>query len=401
MKPQLEQRQQTTLRQMPKLATQLLLLNDAQLRSELVQHCNDNPVLELVEQSLPQVASSGPTLMQHLYEQLDKEPLSARQRADAKICASLVDQHGYLPQPADLAQTTGLAPARLRQAIAVLRNLEPVGVGAHDLAQAMLLQLEVCSASTAAKRAARLIITKHFDKLVRRRYDLLPQKNLAAALATFDLLQPRFADAFAPAAAAIVPELKVWRDAGVWRVRLCQQDLPVRLDKTFAKATTVSPRLRQKIHAARALLATLQFRHTTLLTVAQAAVDRQRNYFEHGPRGLKPLRLADIAGATGLSLSTVSATITHKYLAAPQGVIALKYLFQRATGDPQFSSAATLREAIKQLVAAEDPAAPLSDQKIMQLLSHHGSHPARRTVTKHRQAAGIPAAKLRHKAVLS
>ena len=148
---------------------------------------------------------------------------------------------------------------------------------------------------------------------------------------------------------------------------------------------------------ARSLSSAVRFRNATLLRVAQAMVDRQRAFFERGRSALAPARLRDIAADTGLATSTVAAAIAHKGIATPHGTLALKYLLQRrVTGDGRLSAAA-LQEAIRSLVATEDPERPYTDEQIMTALKHKCGALARRTVAKHRRLAGALPSSLRRR----
>lgn len=386
---------QANLHPMPRLTSRLLQLGRQELHHELALLAEQNPLLELIERELPRLATPIPTLAEHLHEQLGKTPMTERLRADATRCVASINGRGYLPATAALALATGLSPTRASAATKAIRRLDPIGVGAHDLADCMALQLAAIGTVTPTVQAARRLVRDHFPALARRRHDLLPALHRQEALAVLTTLQPRFADSFTQAATSVTPDLEAHRNAGVWQVRHRDSGLPVRIDATLAKQAQADPAWCKMFRQANSLLGTLAFRQATLLTVAQALVDRQRGFFERGPAALVPIRLRDIAATTGFAISTVAATVQGKYLATPKRVLALKYLFQRDTGGRRRQAAASLQEAIKQLIANEDPTAPLSDQQIMLTLRLSGPAPSRRTVTKHRLAANLPAAHLR------
>ena len=391
-------KQQTKFRQLPKLTAKLLALNETLLRTELVLRCQENPLLELVETTLPEKSQAEVSLVEHVTDQLEKTPLTQNKRADALVCANFLDNRGYLPSVDNLTKLTQLPSKRINAALKIIRNLDPAGIGAHNLVDSMLYQLKATSLNANVKKAAINIITNYFDELSRRRYDLLPKTYRQQALDAIMQLQPNFANTFATTAVHAIPELEVYRVHGIWKIKPIHSQFPVKVDEAMLKAAHDDKQMQKLAREANILLTNLKYRQLTLCKVAQAAVDRQRNFFEHGPDQLIPLKLATIARTTNLAISTVSTIIKNKFITAPQGIFALKYLFQRATNDKQ-TSVAHIQESIKKIVAEENPAKPLSDQKIMHQLHLQGQTLARRTVTKHRIAAGILATNLRHKKV--
>ncbi|MDM7463572.1 MAG: RNA polymerase factor sigma-54, partial [Tepidimonas taiwanensis] len=155
--------------------------------------------------------------------------------------------------------------------------------------------------------------------------------------------------------------------------------------------------LQEGLQEARWFFKILQQRFDTILRVAQAIVERQRNFFLHGAVGMRPLVLRDIAEALGLHESTISRVTTAKYMATPFGTYEFKYFFGSglATDAGGNASSTAVRALIKQLIAAEDPRQPLSDGRIAELLKEQGIECARRTVAKYRESLRIPTASLR------
>ena len=138
-------------------------------------------------------------------------------------------------------------------------------------------------------------------------------------------------------------------------------------------------------------------RFSTILQVAEAIVARQKAYFEHGELAMRPMGLKEIADEVGMHESTVSRVTNNKYMDTPNGIVELKFFFSRALPDAQggSASATAIRGVIKDLIAAENPHAPLSDAQIARLLARQGLRLARRTVTKYRQMLQVPAVELR------
>ncbi len=378
----------------PQLTAHLLRLPATELAAELAAVAEQNPALELPERALPVVPQRGPTLRAHLLDQLASATLDDAARADAEAVAGETDTNGRLPSTPTLRKALGLSARRIEAAAATVQALDPAGVGARDLRECLLLQLRALEPSKTVADAA-VLVRDHFADLVRRRLDRLPRADQAAALAQIASLQPRVGADFADQAAPAAAELLAFKRGGLWRVELL--DEPDGLQLAAAPASGGGPQWNRLLRAGSRMVDALAFRRKTLLAVAQAAVGRQRGYFERGPAALRPLPLAAVAADTGLAVSTVSTAAAGKHLRCPHGVIALKYLFQRTARGRKDFSAAALRTAIKQVVTNENSAKPLSDAAIAQQLAAGGGSPARRTVAKHRAAAGIMPASLRRR----
>lgn len=376
--------------QMPRLAARLLKFNRGQLAMELAQAAEHNPLLELDEGLLPAVGERPVSLRAHLLDQLSgiaDEPL----RADAQAIAGEADADGRLPDTDTLHRQLGLSVRRINAALRQVQRLEPAGVGARNLRECLLLQLASQPADK-TRAAAECLVRDYFAQLSRRRYDLLPQNQLQQALRLIASLNPHPGSGFAAPALPVAPEIKACKRGGLWRVELVAQE---GVSLVASCASGGSRQFRRLARQARVLVESLEFRRRTLLAVAAAAVARQRMYCERGDEFLKPLGLRQVAEDTGLAISTVSTAVAGKLLQGPHGVIALKYLFQRSTRGRRDFSAAALQMAIRRLVAGENPAKPMSDAAIASRLAAAGGAPARRTVSKHRAAAGIRAASLR------
>lgn len=394
-------RQQTLLRlgtaQVPRLTSRILVLGAMDLAAELRTQAAQNPALEYSEPGLPPVHDPLPSLKDHLAAQLETTPMDPKTRKDALRCLGEMDHKGYLAGPGDLAAATGLSNPRARKARDAIRSLSPVGVGAADLRDRLLMQLDDMEQGADVRRA-RMLVERHFSALSRGRRDLLPKTGLERVLAVIDKLRPSLANEFAQAAEALTPELEAYQVRGYWKVRALPGQGEVRL-AGLSGARSASAPWKRKVREARALVGALEFRDRTLLVVAQALVDRQRDYFMRGRGHLRAVRLRDLAADTGLSVSTVAATLSNKSITSPAGTVALKYLLQRkAAGGARSLSAAQLQEAIRELISTEDPAEPLTDEQIMlELNNSRGVAVGRRTVAKHRDRAGLLASNLRRK----
>jgi len=353
-------------------------------------------------------APDTPSLRDHLMEQLSLTNLGQRDRALVGMLIDALDDDGYLTQslediaallrPEDEAGVEELAIA-LRH----LQNFEPVGVGARSLAECLALQIRAGSADDALRRLALTICERHLELLASRDYARLKaatgasDDQLREAHRLILALNPRPGAAFANVEARyVVPDVIVRKVRNVWRASLNQEALPkLRINRLYAELAgrrNAGSALASQLQEARWLIKNVQQRFETILRVSQAIIDRQRNFFEHGDIAMRPLVLREIAETLGLHESTISRVTTQKYMATPRGTYELKYFFGShvATEAGGAASSTAIRAAIKQLVAAEDAKAPLSDAQISQILRQQGIVVARRTIAKYRESLQIP-----------
>lgn len=307
-------------------------------------------------------------------------------------------------------------------ALRLLQTLEPVGVGARDLSECLRLQLAALAAHpqpgqelTTIALALR-ICQQPLDGLARRDVRRLAQACAATeeqtrtAMALIARLEPRPGRPFVSVERnAIIPDVLVRRighgQAGhQFSVQLNPEVMPrLRIHDIYAGALRGRRQeeghqaLQQRLQEARWFIKNIQQRFDTILRVSQAIVERQKNFFVHGELAMRPLVLRDIADALGLHESTISRVTTAKYMATPQGTYELKYFFGSGLGTDSGGNASStaVRALIKQFIAAESPAKPLSDSQLAEMLKEQGIECARRTVAKYREGLKIPTATLR------
>jgi RNA polymerase sigma-54 factor len=353
-----------------------------------------------------------PTLREHLQTQLSLTNLPGRDRAFVQILIDALDEDGYLTQP--LEEIASLLPAEaeadleeLSIALRHLQNMEPAGVGARSPGECLALQIRALRAEdgddTAARGLALEIAQKHLELLASRDYTRLKSATganddaLRAAQRLIQSLNPRPGAAFAQVEARyVVPDVIVKKTRSVWRASLNPDAMPkLRINRLYAElmgGRGAGGALSSQLQEARWLIKNVQQRFETILRVSQAIVDRQRHFFEHGEVAMRPLVLREIAETLGLHESTISRVTTQKYMATPRGTYELKYFFGShvATDAGGAASSTAIRALIKQLVAAEDTKAPLSDARISQILAEQGIVVARRTIAKYRESMQIP-----------
>jgi RNA polymerase sigma-54 factor len=353
-------------------------------------------------------APDTPTLRDHLRTQLSLTNLGERDRIFVELLIDALDEDGYLTQP--LEEIAALLPAEagagleeLAIALRHLQNMEPAGVGARSPGECLCLQLRNLE-DDAARRLALQIAEKHLELLASRDYARLKSltgaadEALRAAQRLIQALNPRPGAAFAKLEARyVIPDVIVRKARNVWRATLNPDAMPrLRINRLYAElaagARAGGAAISSQLQEARWLIKNVQQRFDTILRVSQAIVDRQRHFLEHGEVAMRPLVLREIAQVLGLHESTISRVTTQKFMATPRGTFELKYFFGShvATEAGGAASSTAIRALIKQLVAAEDARAPLSDARISQILGEQGIVVARRTIAKYRESLQIP-----------
>ncbi len=360
-----------------------------------------------------QVATS--TLRDHLNEQLATMNLPQR---DRQIVAALIDalnEDGYLPTP--LEEIVELFPddneielEELSIALKYVQSFEPAGVGARDCAECLALQLKILSPDIPHRADALKVVDGHLELLANRDFTKLKRllhlddAGVRRVRELIRSLNPRPGASFAKAEANyVIPDVVVRKIRGQWVASLNEAAMPkLRLNRIYADILTrnrdsSNQQLAAQLQEAKWLIRNVQQRFETILRVAQAIVERQRRFFEHGEVAMRPMVLREIADMLSLHESTISRVTTQKYMLTPRGTFELKYFFGShvATDTGGAASATAIRALIKQLVGAENPRTPLTDSRIADLLGEQGILVARRTIAKYREALQIPPVNLR------
>ncbi len=361
----------------------------------------------------PQQARSS-TLREHLLWQLQ---MSQMPQQDAQLIALLIDaldEDGYLSQPLEeiaelLPEELELSSEDLEIALKYLQHFDPIGVGARDLAECLALQLTALPEDVPGRALALTLASKHLDLLAGRDFTKLKRllncndMELRGAQQLITHLNPRPGAAFAPVETRyIVPDVLVRKMRGGWSASLNPDAIPkLRINRMYADILqhhrSSHQQLTTQLQEAKWFIKNIQQRFDTILRVSQAIVERQKHFFEHGEVAMRPLVLREIADAVGLHESTISRVTTQKFMHTPRGIFELKYFFGShvATDTGGACSATAIRALIKQLVGAEDPKHPLSDNQIAELLAKQGIMVARRTIAKYREGLHIPPASQR------
>lgn len=356
------------------------------------------------------------SLREHLIGQLKLLVLSDRDQKLILLLIDSINENGYLE--ASLTEIMEALPLELEVELVELetvlkhvQNLDPPGIGASNLQECILLQLnmlpdnmpDLTVAKTIVKEHLQLLANKDFNKL--RKLLNCNEDSLKSAQALIKLQNPRPGADFAQFSPDhfIQHEVVVKKVKGIWVATLNDGVMPkLRINQLYANILKGSKEnsgqyLQTQMQEARWMIKNIQQRFSTILRVSQAIVDRQRNFFEHGEIAMRPLVLREIAEELELHESTISRVTTHKYMLTPRGIFELKYFFGShvSTDAGGECSATAIRALIKQLVAEEDTRKPLSDNKVSEILAKQGIVVARRTIAKYRESLTIPPANLR------
>ena len=365
-------------------------------------------------------SGGGESLQQHLIWQMELTPFSPTDHVIAEAIIDSIGDDGYVTSSLEDIQQ-GLAEehdVELDEVEAVLhqiQNFDPLGVGARDLRECLLIQLRQEDHSNADIACAYEVVDRYLEMLGGRDYNQIlrrmkiSREQLQAAVAIIQTMNPRPGTAIASEPAEyITPDVIVKKHKNKWAVELNPETMPkLRVNSQYAgyikraDKSADNTYMKNQLQEARWFIKSISSRNETLLKVATSIVEHQRGFLEHGEEAMKAMVLHDIADELGMHESTISRVTTKKYMHTPRGVFELKYFFSShvstATGGACSSTA--IRALIKKLVAAEPPTKPLSDSKLAKILEEQGINIARRTVAKYREAMSIPPSNERRRLV--
>src|SRR6266478_2242499 len=352
------------------------------------------------------------TLQQNLIGQLNQTALNADDRKAAELIIGNIDDNGFLQStPEEMALNTGIPKQDFERMLALIQSFYPPGVGARDLQECLLIQLERGGKQNSLEYK---IISEHMEDLGKRRFTEIARRmgmgveKVQECANHIARLNPRPGQIFTTAPPNyVLPDVTVEKMNGDYQVILNNEQIPhLRISNIYKdiiaqgdNGSEVKDYIRDKIRSGKFLIRSIHQRQQTISNIAQQIVSRQRDFFEHGSSHLKPMTMKEIADAVGVHETTVSRAVSGKYMATPQGVFEMKYFFtsgyQTASGESMSNT--SVKEVILDLVKNEDGNAPLSDQEIVLILSERGIPIARRTVAKYRTELNILPSNMRKK----
>lgn len=360
------------------------------------------------------------SLHAHLLSQLKLMPLSARDQSLTMLLVDSINENGYLE--AKLEEIADELPLELevdalelQTALRHIQHLDPPGIGARNLSECLLLQLNaqnkftdyskttLALAKEVAEKYLPLLAGRDFIKLRKQlNCDEVALKQVQQLITSLNP-KPGSAFSFIGSEHYIQHEVVVKKQKGIWIAALNESVIPkLKINQLYAgilkrNRDSSSQYLQSQMQEAKWMIKNIQQRFSTILRVSQAIVDRQRNFLEYGEVAMKPLVLREIADELDLHESTISRVTTNKYMLTPRGIFELKYFFGSsvATDSGGTCSATAIRALIKQLIDQENPKKPYSDNQITDLLAKQGIMVARRTIAKYRESLNIAPASLR------
>ena len=344
-------------------------------------------------------------LYEHLLWQLRLSNIPESVGRTAEIIINNLNDYGYLQ--ASLDEITELANVDMETAVKALRfvqGLDPSGVGARNLQECLLLQLDSLNLKGTLVEN---ILTDGFSELEGKKYKQLAAKfktsidEILAAVKIIEGLEPRPGRNFSSDEPVhIIPDVYVEESEGKFIITLNDEGVPrLRLSNYYRKLLTnrksLGPEEKQfldeKLRSAIWLLKSLDQRNRTIYKVTASILKFQEDFFRKGRKYLKPLNLKDVAEDLGLHESTISRVTSNKYIQCPQGLLSFRYFFSNAVATASGDmSSSIVKDIIKQIVSEEDPQKPLNDQKIVEILKSKGISIARRTTAKYREEVKIP-----------
>lgn len=363
------------------------------------------------EINLEDVYQVTESLQDHLLWQLNLTPFSARDKEIAEALIDAINDSGLIPADlhgitSHLNQQDYIESDELLAVLKRLQQFDPPGIFARNLRECLLIQLNQLSSATPYLAEAKTLV-KHFlddiaaiELIKLAKKSGLEQQQIQEALKLIRSLNPRPGEQLCSNNAEyIVPDVYIEKKSGIWRARLNDISMPrLKINSTYANlikrsdSSAENQYLKNNLAEARWFLRSLESRNDSLMRVAMAIVDFQKDFLNHGPVAMKPMVLSDIAEQLDLHESTISRVTTRKYIDTPRGIYELKYFFSSHVGTSTGGECSSIAVCaiLKELVAAEKPSKPLSDNKLAALLAEQGIQVARRTVAKYRESINIP-----------
>ena len=355
--------------------------------------------------SFEKFLSSPAGLTEHLTWQLSVTICSDTVRELVESIIGNLDENGYLTaSQEELLQNGKYSQDDLDDALAVVQDFDPIGVGARDLRECLLLQLKAFDPQNSL---AQQIVSEHLKQVQANQLKEVaralnrPIEVVKRALDVIKKLDPRPGLRYNKTEPRLVePDVYFRKVDGLWQVFLNEDDMPqLRLSPTYRRLLArdaadrdVRNYVKERFTAAIQLLKNIEQRKHTILRVCQSIIARQGDYLDHGPDALKPMMIKEVAEEVGVHPSTVSRAVASKYAHTSQGVLELRSFFSEAVNGPEGGgmSLLTLKRLVKKMIDEEDATHPLTDDQIAKKLEDAGIRVTRRTVAKYREDMRIP-----------
>jgi len=355
--------------------------------------------------SFEKFLSSTQNLADHLLWQLSVSICSEQVRKIAEMIIGNLDENGYLTTTLEeIAQNNEFVMDDVEEALAVVQEFDPPGVGARDLRECLLLQLKLVDPQNTL---AQQVISDHLKSLQNNQLKEIaralnrPVEAVKKAVETVKRLDPRPGLRYNKTEPRLVePDVQFRKVDGEWEAFMNDDDVPqLRLSPVYRRLLArdaadrdVRNYVKERFTAAVQLMKNIEQRKHTIVRVCQSILRRQRDFLDYGVDHLKPMMIKEVAEEVGVHPSTVSRAVANKYAHTPQGVFELRYFFSESVNGPQGAemSLLSLKRRVKKMIEEEDAKHPLTDEQIAKRLDEEGIHVTRRTVAKYREDLRIP-----------
>ena len=337
-----------------------------------------------------------------------------------------LDDDGYLKRSLpdiltelELFEHIYITAEKAEKLLEKIQKFDPLGIAARSLKECLLIQLRNSNFDTYYTYLAEQMLVLHFDDFTKRRFDALKQKmelTDESLKATIDLIQhlnpkPGEGNIESDELNQITPDFLIEKVDDNFVITLNDKSLPsVTISRTYLEMIDTTKKakkndrekntykfLREKFESAKWFIACIQQRRETLMKIMRAILEKQYEFFDKGPKFLRPMIYKDIAEEIMMDISTISRVVNGKYVQSPMGIHELKYFFSEGliTDSGEEVSNKHIKERLKEIIEAEDKKSPYSDDKLAEMLNDEGIHIARRTVAKYREQLRLPIARLR------
>lgn len=358
-----------------------------------------------------QFATSSITLVEHLMFQLQFAPIKKRCRQVGRYIIESLDQNGYMTLSVkEISEKFGFAESEVETVLNAIQAFEPAGVGARDLKECLLIQLKMFGT---LNDIIEQVILNHLEDIAANRLNVIAKELSVSVKEIQDIgdiiksLEPKPGREFGDAndTRYITPDVTVEKIDGKYSVTVNEVTAPRLLVSSYYrkiltesdKESTISKFLSGRLNSALWLIKSIEQRKQTIFNVVSTVVKFQENFFEEGSKHLKTLTLRQVADEVGIHESTVSRAINGKYMQCPRGLFEIKYFFTSGVlGNlGEGISSESIKTFIKEIIDCEEPASPLSDQIISEMLTDRGMEISRRTVAKYRDEIKVPSSSKR------
>lgn len=396
-------------------------LDEPSLEEILTHYFDDSPDQWSQEPKEPvpleNILSKGPSLWDHLYWQANLTFFNEEEKTISSHIIGNINEDGYLTTSVEeIASSLGVDVAKVEAVRQKIKGFDPVGCGSLNLKEMMLAQMEYLGINNDITRK---IVENYLPILEKANYDQLARElkislaELKDHLEILKHLDPAPGRKYSQEKIAyVVPDIIVTKEGDDYRILLNNEGLPkLRISNYYrqlmAQGSELNPEayayLKERMKRAIWFLKSLNQREQTVYRVAKAIIERQKEFLDKGIDFLKPLTLSEIAEEVGVHESTVGRVVANKYVQTPRGVFSLKYFFHKSLASENGEEISSLRikERIKKLIEGEDPANPLSDTELCDILRRENIKIARRTVAKYRKQLHLPPSHIRKRKFLA